>query len=95
MDCTICKNLPEKIVTGFGEKPPPQVEKLKIVEGYYSDRYDLVLKKCPECDTFYVYEHADSFESGGAVSSKLERIPAAEVKKVLEEIEGYKKNEAL
>lgn len=47
---------------------------LTQVGGYVSDTYDVYLKRCPGCGTYYKYELFDSFQSGGGVGGCLRRL---------------------
>jgi hypothetical protein len=77
--CNTCKAIPDEIrqdelgsattgaFDGFDDT-------LMKIGGYVSDTYDVYLKQCPGCGTYYKYELFDSFQRGGGVGGCLRRL---------------------
>ncbi|MBI4360983.1 hypothetical protein HY572_04400 [Candidatus Micrarchaeota archaeon] len=94
MDCVLCSEVQAVVAAGdhYWEPLPDCVNALDVF-GYFGDDLDCVyLKKCPACKTYFAEYHADHFESGGAVSQRIEKIDAEKaleiIKKVMTKVEG-------
>ncbi len=87
--CSICKYLPDSIdieTLHTEDRLPVQEKQLEIIGGLSSDSSLGQIRKCPSCDTYYVFVYDHDSESGmgpGYTDQSLYRISKEDAKERL------------
>lgn len=78
--CDICKHIPSSMeveILHTEERLPKQVDELEIIGGHNADYGLGQIRKCPKCETYYLWFHDHDSESGvgyGYTDESIDRV---------------------